>query len=234
MLLLLAMPAAMRAQSTTVTIGDPSSNIQTYALPFEQSSYYSLAQQIYTADEINMPDGGTITSISFEYTYTQPFSLDGIQVYMKNVNKNNFENTNDMVEVNTSNKVFEGIFSAPGAGWVTLTLNTPFHYDGTSNLLVCFLDTINGRLGSSYTFRATIGQSNPNPTIVWYHGSIIPDINNLGSFSGIKETLSYRANIQIGITPSAVGSGSIDFETGDFSQYSFVNDATYPWIIVDA
>ena len=38
---------------------------------------------------------------------------------------------------------------------LTLTLNTPFHYDGTSNLLVCFYDPTNGYPGSAYTFRTT-------------------------------------------------------------------------------
>ena len=153
-LTLLTAPGAMRAQ-TTVTIGNESSTNSAYIMPVNMYYNYSLTQQIYRADEINMPDGGTITSISFEYLYSGAFSLSGIKVFMKNTTKESFTNNNDWVEVSASDKVFEGTFSASGAGWVTLTLNTPFHYDGTSNLLVCFYDPTNGYPGSSYKFRTT-------------------------------------------------------------------------------
>ena len=119
-LTLLTAPGAMRAQ-TTVAIGNESSTNSAYIMPVNMYYNYSLTQQIYRADEINMPDGGTITSISFEYLYSGAFSLSGIKVFMKNTTKENFTNNNDWVEVSASDKVFEGTFSASGAGWVTLT-----------------------------------------------------------------------------------------------------------------
>ena len=51
--------------------------------------YYSLSQQIYTSDEIGM--AGYISSIAFEYIVNESFSMEGVQVYMKNVSKSYFE-----------------------------------------------------------------------------------------------------------------------------------------------
>ncbi len=215
-LALLTAPGAMRAQ-TTVTIGDESSTGSVYIMPVNMYYNYSLTQQIYRADEINMPDGGTITSISFEYLYSGAFSLSGIKVFMKNTTKESFTNNNDWVEVSASDKVFEGTFSASGAGWVTLTLNTPFHYDGTSNLLVCFYDPTNGYPGSSYTFRTTSTTSDyPDQylALTCNSDSYVPDPDDLYSYSGAKGLQTIRNNIRLTINP-------------DITEV-FVNDVTLP------
>ena len=215
-LTLLTAPGAMRAQ-TTVTIGNESSTGSAYIMPVNMYYNYSLTQQIYRADEINMPDGGTITSISFEYLYSEAFSLSGIKVFMKNTTKESFTNNNDWVEVSASDKVFEGTFSASGAGWVTLTLNTPFHYDGTSNLLVCFYDPTNGYPGSSYKFRTTSTTSDyPDQylALTCNSDSDVPDPDDLYSYSGAKGLQTIRNNIRLTINP-------------DITEV-FVNDVTLP------
>ena len=202
-LTLLLVPTALKAQ-TTVTIGDGSSTSSHWAVPVNTYYSYSLTQQIYTAAEINMPNGGTITSISFEYTYNQSFTMSGIQVYMKNVSKNTFEDADDIVEVSYEDKVFEGSLIASGAGWVTLTLNSPFHYDGTSNLLVCFYDPTNGFLSDAYQFRTTSTiESHPDQylTLGWYNDNNCPDLDNLSSFSDYKDRRYFRANIRLTINP---------------------------------
>ena len=157
---------------------------------------YSMTQQIYTADEIGQ--AGLIQSIAFDYAYTQPFSLPGVKVYMKNVSKNTFDNKYDMVAVSESDKVFEGTFAANGAGWVTLTLDTPFYYDGTSNLLVCFYDCTSGHLSSSYKFNCTISTKGSlnyyiDSSSQWYF-----DIQELkANYNSNAAKGNYRNNIRL-------------------------------------
>ena len=131
-----------------VTIGDCS--YESTILPFCNNWYYSLTEQIYTAEEIGMD--GTITSIAFNYASSTAFSMGGVQVYLKHTDKNKFDSDTDMVPVGAEDKVFEGTFSATGAGWVTIELDTPFEYDGNSNLLVCCFDPTNGSFGNYYKF----------------------------------------------------------------------------------
>ena len=130
-----------------VTIGDSSFEYTTQ--PFYMDWNYSLSEQIYTSEEIGV--GGSITSIAFNYCSSLPFSMSGVQVYLKHTDKNNF-NDMKMVPLSADDKVFEGTFSASGAGWVTIELDTPFEYDGISNLLVCCLDPTPGGFAQYYKF----------------------------------------------------------------------------------
>ena len=178
-----------------VTIGTGTRQLS--SLPLMMEWNYSMTQQIFTAAEIGQ--AGVIQSIAFDYVYTQPFSLSDVKVYMKNVSKSIFDNNYDMVAVNESDKVFQGSFAATGAGWVTLTLNTPFFYDGTSNLLVCFYDCTDGYLGNSFRFNCTLISTNsvlryytddPNE---WYF-----DIQELKmNYSGYSAKDNDRNNIQL-------------------------------------
>ena len=192
---------------TTVQIGDGAT--EDYRLPVNMYYNYSLTQQIYHSHEIG--GKGTIYTIGFDYAHDEAFSLEGIQVYMKNVRKGIFNDENpgeDHVEIDESDKVFEGTFSATGPGWVTLTLDTPFEYDGNSELLVCMYDPTNGYPGSTYKFNCTTGMRS---TLIYFSDTKIPNLSNLSGFTGSIQVLSLRANIRIGFTPgSSVQIGNAD------------------------
>ena len=180
-----------------VEIGNPESTTSDYHLPVNMYYKSSLTQQIFTAEEIGTT--GVINSLSFEYLYTPSFSLNDIQVYMKPIgNKTKFNSTNDMVSISASDKVWEGTFSATGAGWVTINLDSPFQYEGTENLLVCFYDPVTDNyLGESYKFRTT--NTTDSTSITYYSDSKVPDLNNLSGFSGSRYRYNYRNNIRLGI-----------------------------------
>ncbi len=182
-----------------VFIGDEQSTGTSYYMPVNVYYNYSLIQQIYTPEEIGM--AGTITSLAFDYTYSEAFSMEGVKVYMKEVYKEEFSSGLDLVAVGDDDLVFEGTFEADGAGWVTINLDTPFTYNGEGNLLVCFYDPTDGYPGSAYKFRTT-------PTEQYlaagqYSDSNVPDPANPGNFNGSKGFWQYRTNIVIGITPSS-------------------------------
>ncbi|MBR4268210.1 MAG: fibronectin type III domain-containing protein, partial [Prevotella sp.] len=205
-----------------VEIGDPESSGSEYYLPVNMLYESSLTQQIFTAEEIGA--AGTINSLSFEYLYSQPFSLDGIQIYMKTVgNKSSFSNSKDMVSVNASDKVWEGTFSVTGAGWVTINLDTPFSYDGTENLLVCFYDPVTGSYpGSSYKFRVT--NTTGNMAISYYSDDYVPDLNDLSNFSGNKYAYGYRNNIRFDVDVNPIAFPS-SLEVTDITAH----EATLTW-----
>ena len=201
--LLMALFAPWAAAQETVVIGDPDATTTQYTVPINMFYHYSLTQQIYTADEIGM--AGSITSIAFEYTNTSSFSMENVQLYMKNVDKDNFETTTDMVDLTDAVLVWEGTFAADGAGWVTLELDTPFEYDGTSNLLVSGFDPTNGYPGSAFKFRTTSTTTDfPNSylAIAYYSDSYTPSPSDVTTFSGSKIRYQYRNNIQLEIASS--------------------------------
>ena len=206
-----------------VEIGDPESSRSECYLPVNMYFKSSLTQQIFTAEDIGA--AGVINSLSFEYLYSQPFSLDGIQIYMKTVgNKSSFSSYKDMVSVSASDdKVWEGTFSATGAGWVTIDFGTPFYYDGTENLLVCFYDPVTDSFpGSSYEFRVT--NTTGNMAISYYGDSHVPDLNDLSNFSGSNGLYSYRNNIRFGFDASPIDFPS-SFEVTNITAH----EATLTW-----
>ena len=136
-LLTLLSASTMQGQNgieMTVTIGDINVSSTTSDLPFQNSFERSLTQQIFTADDIRT--SGVITSIAFYYSQSD-FYLPNVQVYMKHTDKYQFDSDTDMVPISDLDLVFEGAISASEGGWITLTLDTPFYYDGHSNLLLC-------------------------------------------------------------------------------------------------
>ena len=188
------------ARAEEVMIGDAASTSTQYYLPVNMYFHYSLTQQIYTAEEIGR--AGTINSIAFDYAYTGSFTMDGVQVYMMNVDKASFESNTDMVSLANAELVWEGTFSATGSGWVTLDLDTPFVYDGTSNLLVCCYDPTRGYPGSAYKFRTTA--TTDYLGISFHSDSYSPSLTDVSTFSGNKNRFTYRNNIKLDIT---AGSG---------------------------
>ncbi|MBO4875011.1 MAG: choice-of-anchor J domain-containing protein [Bacteroidales bacterium] len=189
-----------------ITIGDGTGT--GYYVPVNTYYNYSLSQQIYTPDDIEM--AGTISSVAFYHDYSSSFSMDGIRLYMKHTTKSSFASNTDMVSLADATLVYEGTFGASGAGWITLQLSTPFEYNGTDNLLICMFDQTSGYPGSSYKFRYT-GTGDNYTSIMYYSDSYTPDINNVSSFSGSKTYNKYHNNIQLGIAPN----GNVCFRVSD-------------------
>ncbi|MBR1513655.1 MAG: hypothetical protein IJ622_05110, partial [Bacteroidales bacterium] len=192
------------ARADVVTIGEGTST--SYYYPVNMYYNYSLTQQIYTADEIGT--AGTINSISFNYIYGSSFTMQDVTLYMKNVTRNSFASNSDMEPLSENDVVWTGTFSATGSGWITITLDNPFVYDGTSNLLVAGFDGTSGYPGSSYTFQTS--STTNYMSIMWYSdgSSYIPEPYNTGAgYNGSKLYNQYRNNIQLDITPGG-GAGS--------------------------
>ena len=197
-----------------VEIGTGTSSV--YGLPVNMYYNYSLTQQIYTAEEIGR--AGTIKSIAFDYAYSEAFSMPDIQVYMKNMDKSEFTSDIDMVDLSDATFVYEGTFSAEGAGWATLTLDHPFEYDGTSNLMVCFYDPTYGYPGNAYKFRYT--STTGYTSLAYYSDSNNPNLDNLNTYSGLKYRYQYHANIRLDFTPTTFSCEAPGYITVSFNDFN--------------
>ena len=109
--------------------------------------YYSLSEQIYTAEEM----GGSateISSVSFFNTGTSNRTRN-LSIYMVNTDKTMFEGASDWIPVSENDLVFSGNITFTARGWATVSFSTPFNYDGTSNVALIVDDNSNSY--NSYT-----------------------------------------------------------------------------------
>lgn len=131
-----------------ISIGE--GNINTYYAPISNygaSSGYSISQQIYTKDEINM-ESGNIISISFRNKNGNANTRD-ITVFMCNTVQDSYRDSHDWVLIDESQIVYDGEFTFGAQDeWTTIELQTPFEYNG-SNLAISIYDASNISIGYS-------------------------------------------------------------------------------------
>ncbi len=180
----------VQAQATLVQIGDGTAT--TNQVPIGTYYNYSITEQMYTSSEIGM--AGTIQSIGFYYMGIAAKDLP-ITVYMKN------EDAADLstgISLADADQVFSGNLSVTTtAGWVTITLDTPFEYDGSSNLLIGIIKDY------LYYFSGQSWQGTSVSNMARYS----QNDNSEYTTSTVPETASgTRPNIQISIVP---GSGPV-------------------------
>ena len=214
------------AKADVVTIGDGTST--TYVTPFNSLWGYSFVEQVYTADEIGT--AGTINAISFNMSSTDA-QTNQVDVFMKNVSRTTFSGTSDYETVTASDMVFSGTVTFNN-GWTTITLDTPFQYDGTSNLMIGMHEYTSG-----YSTRYFYYTSATDKVVTFHNDSADPNPYNLGSYSGSSYTSANRANIQIDITPGGgdtpVASDIYDFEDSTMQGWTAI-DADgdgYNWVL---
>ena len=131
-------------QTGDVTIG--SGNSTNAYIPTYAYYKYSLTEQIYTAAEIGQ--SGTITAISFKVSNAKSTTRT-LAVYLKHTTKTSFTSKKGWESVSSSNLVYSGSVTFNASGWTTITLTTPFAYNGTSNLLLAVDDNTGSYVSSS-------------------------------------------------------------------------------------
>lgn len=105
-------------------------------LPFYCFYNYSYTQQIYTASEMGNQQG-TIVAVGFPYMYSSPQSFVNVKVYMANVTKTVFANNSDWVPGNDLTLVYDGPYACDATDtFSTIYFDTPFEWDGSSNVVV--------------------------------------------------------------------------------------------------
>ena len=125
-------------------IGEGSGNNE--YLPSYSYYNYTLSQQIYTAEEIG--ESGNINSIAFinaggDKTRTY-------DIYLVHTAKTSFESNADWIAVTEADRVYSGSVTMAQGSWTTIVFNTPFAYDGVSNLAVVIDDNSGNWTGAPH------------------------------------------------------------------------------------
>jgi len=131
----------------TVTIGSGTNT--GYLLPVNSNYGYTYSQQIVLQSEI--ANAGSIEKLRF-------YMVGGISlsssnnwtIYMGHTSKTTFSSNTDWVSSASLTQVFSGtIASTPVAGWYEISLNTPFAYNNSDNLVVAVDENASGYNGST-------------------------------------------------------------------------------------
>ena len=226
--------AVIKPNGTTTTGGDVTigsgSSTNAY-LPTYAYYKYSLTEQIYTAGEIG--GAGTITAVSFKVSNSKS-TMRTVDLYMKTTTKTAFTSKTGWETLSSNNKVYSGSVTFNASGWTTITLSTPFVYDGTSNLVIGMDDNTGSYVSSSsnspkfYVYSTSANRAlriysdntNYNPaspssysgTYITSNNQIMLSMAGSSSTSGSTETIVVAPKVMNGFT-YAVGNGPSAVQT---------------------
>lgn len=179
---LIAFAIGLQAQTVTIGTGTRVDSNLGLSAPISIFYGYSISQQLYTATEIG-----------------QPMTIKTIQFYLKPSTANVYDKTGqiDIWMGHTTQNALQAS-TATGAQWIpiaqqtkvltsgsmsvsndiaTFTLNTPFVYNGTDNLIITVDENTTGNNGNSHPFYQT--EDGPNiVTFVNRSDTTNPDPSN--------------------------------------------------------
>ena len=177
-------------------------------------SYYkqALTQQIYTAEEIGM--AGTITSIGFYNDGAE--RTRNYDLYMKTTDKNAFTSKTDWIIVAASDKVFSGTVTMVANDWTIMMLDTPFDYDGTSNVVIV-ADDNTGSYENSPHMACSVFNTGSNQAIYIYNDNTNYDPTSpptSSNYSNYNNMLSVKNHIVMEILTTTTVSQTTDLVEG--------------------
>ena len=161
-------------------------------LPSYSYYCYTLSQQIYTADEIG--GGGSINGIAFyNGGATKTRSYD---IYMVHTDKATFENNADWIAVMETDRVFSGTVTMTANAWTTLQFDTPFLYNGVSNIALVVDDNTGSWTGSP-NMACRVFDANGNQAIRIYSDESNYDPYNPSGYTGTLYAVKNQIKLQI-------------------------------------
>ncbi|MPL66685.1 hypothetical protein SDC9_12372 [bioreactor metagenome] len=177
-----------------ITIG--ANGTGTARVPIDHYYNYSYSQMIYDQSSLT---AGTISAIKFKYASTTATTANPVVVYMKTTTQSSFSSTTDFDSVGLV-QVYSGSINA-ATGWVTITLTTPYVYDGTGNLLIA-VDNNTADYDASYLYNNF--STTDNKTIYTYSDDY--NVNPLSPNGTIStstvSTAQFLPSLAVVITPT--------------------------------
>lgn len=166
---LFIIPTAVMANNVTVDNWNGTDTRNTTYLPIAittgtgtNCAYHSVSQQLYYASELSTASSTSITAITFYYTSGTSFTRK-LRVWLKDTNLENFatpNNTSTPNMVDPGTKVFSGDVELTAGSPYTITFDTPYTWDGTSNIIVTVFDSTGVKNNSTnYGASAAQGQT---------------------------------------------------------------------------
>ena len=195
-----------------------------FYLPTYDYAYYSVSQQIYTAEDL-AGNTGSIMTVGFKLGNTTAVQTRTYEVYLKSTELNAFDETN-YIALTEDDKVFDGDVEISGEmnTWFTITLDKAFNYAG-GNILLAVYDKTGTRASYHYFYKyAATGRA------LCSNGNNSYDMLNLATGSA----KSYVSQVQFGMAtePSlSVSAESIALgkvKVGEFwAEENTVKSATF-------
>lgn len=184
------------AQTFDVQIGTQTGTATT--IPISSYYEYSYSQQIYTVADLNAAgiNGiAKITSIRFYKTTGSMSDSYGWDVYLGNTEKTSFTSDSDWEVISNLEQVYSGIITDAGSNaWYEITFDTPFIWDGTSNLIVAVDENQPDYSANTYWHKSDLGS---NRSIYYRSDSNNPNPSSPPTASGRN---GYVNNIQLVVT----------------------------------
>jgi hypothetical protein len=210
-------------------------NNQAQNVPFEPYYKYSYAQSVYLASEINA--SGTITELQWYYSGTSNFPSQFIDVYLGHSDRTSFANSSDFEPVANLTLVYSGSLAVTAGqpGWVTITLDSSFEYNGDDNLIVAVDENLDGYDDSNDDFHCwNTGSTRSIYAYTDYVNLLPTDPTNNFNETVNRGTSTYVPNIifggiaQLCPNPSGLAVSGITTEAASFE---WISDAT-SWELV--
>jgi hypothetical protein len=181
-------------QSTVIGDGGTATNMY---LPSYSHFKYSLAQQIYTHDEI----GGPMTIHSMAFYNGGATKTRNIDIYLVHTDKTVFENSKNWIPVSESDLVFSGVVTLETDCWTGIQFDKTFSYDGVSNLAL-ITDDNSGEYTNSPNMACRVFDSNGKQAIRIYSDGTNYNPNNPSTYSGTLLSVKNQIKLFADISPS--------------------------------
>ncbi len=171
---------------------------------------YSYFQTIYQASDLNAT--GNITALKYKMNNEDAIdaSDDNVDVWIGHTTKSKFDNQSDWVDVSTLTQVLTNGHISKEGKIVTITLDTPFAYNGTDNLVIAidaneagydstgdrffYSSTNNVVTLGSYSDSVNTNPTNPNDGATHNMSYSYPNI----VFVGLAQSCPYPTNLSVG------------------------------------
>ncbi|MBQ8222001.1 MAG: choice-of-anchor J domain-containing protein [Bacteroidales bacterium] len=197
LLLVLMAPFAMQADEVIIGTGTG----EDASIPFNTSYSYSWNETIYPGSEI----GGeaTINSIAFNCNEAGTLTLSEVDIYMGITQRESMSSLLDWTPESDLTLVYSGENVTIGdSAWETFTLDVPFYYHGTGNLVVVVAKKLSG-----YNSDLKWYYTNASNTTMYCRNDSSENIaDQHPGENQAQGRLSYRANMKLDLTYGSLAS----------------------------
>ena len=193
---------------------------ETAPLPLSTYYNYSYSQQLFASWEMGGERDIYTVSLNYNGNANENEVIRNTKLYMGHTSKFEFDYSSDWVSLADVPNVCNSTVTIDGeSGWITYILRTPFHYNGTDNLVVAVRDNTGTYENEEVDFMCSVSEYSS----AIYEYTDANAIYNLNSSYG--SVINKRNNIRFGL--EYVEPPVVDVDTLETETYLQVGTQTY-------
>ncbi len=191
-----------------------------YYVPFYGYYDYGWSRVIYLQSEIG--SAIDINKISYDVSNTPSgYAMTDQRIYMKHTSDATFS-SGDYEDISTYTEVYNGPITWDGTGWHDISLDTPFSYNGTDNLIVYYQNQ-RGDYTSGYPNWRYTNQT--DRAIYKYADNAFPEVAGTLTYRAVNIRLHYhQAGAPYEPTNPDPANGAIDVASSGNVTWDFGAD----------